>query len=934
MKSIGYRVRLVFTDSLKILCSLFLCLAAILSSNLALAQLPELDAPSTASGNSTSARFFGGATADDGQNYGVSFAPDQPIDLHTEIQIEPAHINTVGNLYVVIALAGEYFMLTESGDYLPWDLTLETLEGGFENKQLAAIEAITVFDNVAMGPAGFAGTTLDIFFAYDSAAAPGEIYYNGTPVHLSIAADASTTESFDLFVSNVSAPIIQARCIACHNSTGVASDSGLTYVDNTQSNYQSINYNTLMDYIENAPNAASLILSKPQGITLHGGGTQLTAGSNDLLQWQAFVTAVQTEISSTGSGGSSTDIFALVTNVDNEETLRKAAILFAGRLPTESELSNVSSASESELREAIRDLMSGDGFHDFLIEGANDRLLTRAFSGSVFSIVDRNYYPNSSKYYQAQGNFRTERLLTSSALADEPLELIAHVVMNERPYSEVLTADYIMVNPYSAAIYGGNVTFNDATDTEEWREGEITEYYRCTICNPNSPLSSWSIPTEYPHSGILNSPAFSSRFPSTETNRNRARSRWAYYFFLGVDIEGLSERTTDQAALSDENNPTLNNENCTVCHTTMDPVAGAFQNYNDDGLYKARPGGEHSLPGSYTNNPFSGYQTGDTWYSDMLAPGFGDALAPNPDNSAQWLAQEFVSDPRFGYGSVYFWYPAVMGKDPYDLPENPEDQDYSSKLAAYTAEQELIQAVANSFLSGAAGNGSFNLKDVLTDLAMSDHFRANSVVEMNQAQEVELADIGTGKLLTPEQLNRKVTDVTGFDWNYGNTSALTQVYSLVYGGIDSFGVAERATELTTLMSTVVTAMANEASCSIVNNDFSKPIGSRKLFVDVELSTLPGSNASAIRSNIQHLHRQFLGEDLASNDPEINATFDLFDSVRTARLAAGKTQAVSSVSELCIFENIDNPITTDGNQTLRSWAAVINYLMRDYKFIYE
>lgn len=432
----------------------------------------------------------------------------------------------------------------------------------------------------------------------------------------------------------------------------------------------------------------------------------------------------------------------------------------------------------------------------------------------------------------------------------------------------------------------------------------------------------------------MNSPAFLSRYPSTETNRNRARSRWAYYFFLGVDIEGLSERTTDPDALSDEDNPTLNNPNCVVCHDIMDPVAGAFQNYGDDGFYKDQPGGQHSLPRSYTNDPSSGYQTGDTWFADMLPPGFGELLAPTQDTSIQWLAQEFVEDSRFGYGTVKFWYASIMGRDPYAEPENPEDFDYASKLAAYNAEQELMLQVAADFVSGTAGNGNHNLKDLLVDLVLSDQFRANEVLEQSEFQAVELADVGTGKLLTPEQLNRKLADVTDFQWAYGNAEALDQVYGLIYGGIDSLGITERATELTTLMSTVVAAMANEASCSITSNDFSKPANQRLLFPNVELSTLPTSDSNAIVSNIQHLHLQMLGEDLNSNDVEIQETYNLFVDVWTARQSAGKGAAVSSTDELCIFENVSNPITSDPNQTLRSWAVVINYLMRDYKFIYE
>lgn len=907
-------------------------LTVLFTSNLASAQLPELASPSTASGNPTTAKFFGGATSDNGATYGASFAPDIAVDVLTEIQVEPTHVNTVGNLYVIISLAEDYYMLNGSGEYLPWDLDVETLQAATANKSLSTTEAITVFNNLAFASVGVEGVSLNVFVAYDTAASANELYYSGVPLNFAIASDGPA-ESYSLFVDSVSSPIVQDRCVFCHTSTGVASSSGLIYVDSDQPDHEMANFNVLLDYIENAANGSEFILSKPQGQTIHGGGVQLAAGSTELSDWLAFVAAVEAELASSGSGGTYTDIFALVSNTSNEETLRKASILFSGRVPTEAELAAVSNTSEAELAQSIRDLMNGEGFHEFLVEGANDRLLTRAFGGSIFNIVDEKYYPNSQQYFKTQGN-REERALVGNALANEPLELIAHVVMNERPYTEVLTADYIMVNPYSAKIYGGDVEFDDPTDTEEWREGEITEYYRCTVCNPNSPFASWDIPTEYPHAGILNSPAFLARFPSTATNRNRARSRWAYYFFLGVDIESLSERTTDQDALSDENNPTLNNENCTVCHETMDPVAGAFQNYSDDGFYKSRPGGQHSLPGSYTNNPTSGYQNGDTWYADMLAPGFNNALAPNSDNSIQWLAQEFASDSRFAYGSVYFWYPAVMGKDPYALPENPEDVDYESSLAAYNAERELMYQIADNFASGAAGNGSYNLKDLLLDLVMSDHFRANTVVEMNDLQQVELEGVGTGKLLTPEQLNRKLTDITGFEWAYGETNALAQVYSLVYGGIDSFGITERATELTTLMSTVVTAMANEASCPIVNNDFSYPIASRKLFVDVELDTLPSNDPEAIRSNIQHLHRLFFGEDLASNDPEIDATYGLFEAIWTARQAAGKSQLVSSKSELCIFENVEDPIQVDPNQTLRSWAAVVNYMMRDYKFIYE
>jgi len=897
------------------------------------ASLPELDSPSSLTGKETTAKFFAGATANNGASYANSFAYEQAIDVLTEIQIETSHVNSVGNLYVLIAWGEEIFMLLESGEYVPWDSALESLQAARANKILQAKETLTVVDDLAFGPIGVADTTLAIYLAYKILSDPNEVYFSGAPLSFFISSENGEAESLTFYKENISTAIIQGRCIVCHQEGGVAGNSALTYVDSNTLDYQSINYNSLLNYIEKVANGTSLILTKPQG-QAHGGGVQLVSGSDDFESWSKFVDAMLADFMVTGSGSNDQNIFRDIVKTGNEKTLRKASLLFAGRLPTEVELNTVANGGDAELRDAIRGLMDDDGFRNFLIESANDRLLTEAFSNRIFAVVNRYRYPNSMYYYNNYSSASSDRLLVSAAIAQEPLQLIAHVVTNERPYTEILTADYIMVNPYSAQIYGGDVSFNNYYDSNEWREGRITEYYRCTVCGQMDPDVSYEIETNYSHAGILNSPAFLARFPSTTTNRNRARARWAYYFFLGVDIEALSERTTDQEALADENNPTLNNSNCVVCHDILDPVAGAFQNYGDDGFYRDKTYGYNSLPYSYKRDPVNGYQTGETWYNDMLAPGFGNLLAPNPNNSLKWLAHEFVKDSRFGYGTVNFWYPAVIGRDPYTEPPNPEDPDYKSSLAAYTTEQALMQQIAVDFELGASGYGAHNLKDMLVALAMSDHFRAESVEEMDPAQQVELQEIGIGRLLSPEQLNRKLADVSGYNWSYGRNNALGQVYNLVYGGIDSLGITDRATELTTLMSTVVAAMANETSCPIVSNDFSKPQSERTLFTAVELGSTPNSDPAAIRANIQLLHERLWGESLPINHPEVDATFKLFDAIWSARITAGKSSVVSSASELCRFENVANPIRLDPNQTLRSWAAVINYMLRDYKFIHE
>ena len=197
----------------------------------------------------------------------------------------------------------------------------------------------------------------------------------------------------------------------------------------------------------------------------------------------------------------------------------------------------------------------------------------------------------------------------SHGLAREPLELIAHVIENELPYTEILTADYTMVNPQLAVAYRSDVDFVDDSNIDQWQMA-VTEGYtridQSTVYENADDFGAYvsgGLPTVYPHAGVLNTLGWLSRYPSTATNRNRARSRWTWYHFLGFDIERSAPRTTDPEALADTDNPTLKNPNCTVCHEIMDPVAGAYQNYGDDGFYKDQYLGMDSLPELYKRDP-------------------------------------------------------------------------------------------------------------------------------------------------------------------------------------------------------------------------------------------------------------------------------------------------------------------------------------------
>ena len=522
--------------------------------------------------------------------------------------------------------------------------------------------------------------------------------------------------------------------------------------------------------------------------------------------------------------------------------------------------------------------MTGPGFHQFLIRASNDRLLTERHIGFAIDRDSPRFVDFANLSYM-KINAAIERGRSSPwedtewrrwnsrvqyGFARAPLELIAHVVENDLPYTEVLTANYIMANPMAAEAYGASTQFDDGEDPLEFRPSEIVSYYRDGDSKVSEVdnilgirvLDPGNLSTDYPHAGILNTTVFLLRYPTTPTNRNRARSRWTYYQFLGLDIEKSASRTTDPDALADSDNPTMRNPACTVCHSVMDPVAGTFQNYGEEGEYRDEWGGQDSLDGLYKypeDGSYTPYQSGDTWYRDMRDPGFDGRTAPDADNSLQWLAGKIVADDRFAEGTVKFWWPAIMGVEIATAPEDENDSDFEAMLLTSNAQIADVERLAEGFRTGIAGGDPYNLKDLLVEIALSPWFRGESISADDPVRAAALRLAGVERLLTPEELAWKTQAITGYGWrrelhSWGleTFSALTDIdtYHLLYGGIDSGGITERADDMTALMAAVAQSHAIESSCPIVQREFLLwPDENRRLFGGIEKNVSPVSEMS-------------------------------------------------------------------------------------------
>ena len=224
------------------------------------------------------------------------------------------------------------------------------------------------------------------------------------------------------------------------------------------------------------------------------------------------------------------------------------------------------------------------------------------------------------------------------------------------------------------------------------------------------------------------------------------------------------------------------------------------------------------------------------------------------------------------------------------------------------------------------------MKVLFQELAVSPFYRADGLKTAATDPErlAELDDIGLVRMLSPEQLERKIVAIFGKPWG-----RLEGSYGILYGGIDSKQVTERLTEPSGAIGCMQRIMANDVACQNVAADFALPANERRLFPGIEPDVVPGDTKDAekqIRAAIVHLHRYVLGREDQPDDPEVDQTYRLFAGVVKEAHERGKFEPIESY--FCKSSGQEGPRDPDPHYTLRAWRAVVTYLLRQQNFLYE
>ena len=614
---------------------------------------------------------------------------------------------------------------------------------------------------------------------------------------------------------------------------------------------------------------------------------------------------------------------ANLTKMTPEETLRKAAMLMAGRLPTQAEYAQAS--TEAGLFNAIANLMDGDTFAEFIEDAANRNFLTAGVPNPEKLEAD---FP---KLKTLRTKNKNEYNATIKDLRQEPLALLRYIAENDISYKEVLTANYTMVTQRLNDVYQGNLLSGFNTGNK-WAKATLP-----SISQSRNGLTN----KQYPHAGVLTTPSWLSRFPTTGSNRNRHRSKMLYIQFLGFDIESLGLRPQVGQPSSKTLVPVMEDPGCLLCHVPMDPVAGAFGNWGDNGQFWQESGTD-ALDSEYKSNSYytradntPWYMAGDTWYQDGLLPGFegkdmpggygpfdqnnvGSTNGNGGQERLQWLAKEVVEDPRFAKAAARFWFFGIFGREPLFEPQDATGKSFADDIAKYRTEDRALTEAAKVFT-----DSGYIVRDLLSALLTSDLYRAESTpVTLNSQQTVEFDHVGKGRPSSTLAMNAKSMAIV-------NEPLFTDIYTgpgLVFGGFD--GGTTTSMGLSSITTTSLNALENAMKVllcdkGILRSDRQLPQQSRLLMTFADDSVIPNANGEAsIKQNIQYLFKRFLGDDLAINDPEIGRAYSLFQDVYN-----NKQPNSTNLTVQCEAGNANSA-------GMRAWNAVLAYLITDFRFLSE
>ena len=476
-------------------------------------------------------------------------------------------------------------------------------------------------------------------------------------------------------------------------------------------------------------------------------------------------------------------VYSEPTVIDAPKLLRRMSIDLRGVLPSISELEEVETDS-SRLHHYVQIWMTDTLFIERFVHLLNQQWHTRIDE----YLVSYLEYPEVALYPKNEYPF--ER-----SVGEEPLRLMADIVFNDKPWTEIVTADYTMANEITGEIWP--IDYPGGTG---WKVSHYTD--------------------ERPPAGVLSTNGLWWRYYSTRSNYNRARVAAMTRLLICEDY------TTRSISFSQENGVTevqdletalRTNAYCMGCHSAIDPIAAT--------LFGFWPANEYQVDEIHTYHPDR-----EALGSDLM--GVQPAWYGQPVYGLNELGQHIANDSRFSQCAVktfaeLYWRRATTEDDFEQLQllhQSFVDANYSIK----TLIAEIMQTPAYT-----AGYTETTTEETTN----------NPVRLLTPDQLASTIAALTSYTWTRDGFQQLDNDSVGF--------------RNLAGGVDGHYITSPQTKSNLTRLLTIQRLAEAASQTVVAKDLYTESENRQLLKKITTESTPGN--AEFDEQLQDLHFQFYGQ---------------------------------------------------------------------------
>ncbi len=427
------------------------------------------------------------------------------------------------------------------------------------------------------------------------------------------------------------------------------------------------------------------------------------------------------------------------------------------------------------------------------------------------------------------------------AMSESSLKLIERTVMEDRPFTEILTSPSVMANDVLALAY--DLDYDPSGP--EWQ------------------VSSWR--DDRPVAGILSDNGLWMRYPSNGSNYHRGRAAFVAKTFLCDDFNNRDVVVDGGIDLSDGDavaQAVTSLPNCIGCHQALEPLSAFFWGFRQDTLRTAQfraynrfdcegESKDYCWPLAFWKTEFE-----DDWIANgLMAPGYYGV----PGQRFSDLGEFVANDPRFAQCTARRFY------------------GYLTQTNLLEADLNVIAPLHDELVAT-----GFDAKSLARAIVLDDDF---AIARDPSGEGGPWAPM---QLIRPEQFARTVDDLTGFrmrvapgcsfdgcfmDLDMGVSDRYG--FRAMSGGVDGLQVTSPTHTPTPTKVMFMRYLASEAAGYVVDDLVAGGADGRALF-PVVADDPSTTDDALVREQIAHLHARILGEFLADDDPEVLATQALFE----------------------------------------------------------